>query len=270
MPTCPIQCQLAAADMATRSALPDFFSFSLLFSDKNEHVKRGTQLEFDVFDAEYLRKLTAGYPETEGHFTRYFRRFALLKLRSRRLPRELAEDALQETLCRVFAVLRQGRGVMQPERFGAFVNAVCNNVLRELSRKTYRELPADDRKAQRTDDRVDIQGALITAERKRLVETALNDLKDRDREILHLVFFENADRKEICRRFNVKQAYLRVLVHRAKLRFHAAYLRRQPVMRPAIPVSSANVEPHHAGERLQNCESAVRQTPRCLRSISSR
>jgi RNA polymerase sigma-70 factor (ECF subfamily) len=184
-------------------------------------------LEFQTFDAEYVRRLTAGDPETEAHFSAYFGKFVSLKLRSRYVASGVAEDVRQETLYRVLKTLRQGNGVAQPERFGSFVNSVCNNVLLEQNYKAAREAPGEQESPDIADQRIDIDGSLITAERKRLVEAVLQDLEAKDREILRLVFFENAGRKDICRELNVQPGYLRVLLHRAKGKFQAAYVRKK-------------------------------------------
>jgi RNA polymerase sigma-70 factor, ECF subfamily len=180
-----------------------------------------------MFDAGYVRHLTAGDPATEAHFASYFGRLVSLKIRARRLAPELADDVRQETLCRVLSTLRQGRGVSTPERFGAFVNSVCNNVIFEVSRQRARETSSNDLTPGPADDRVDMDSSLISAERKHLVERVLSELAERDREILRLVFFEDLDRKEICRKFNLKADYLRLLLHRAKAKFEVAYVRRQ-------------------------------------------
>src|ERR1700677_1932857 len=90
-------------------------------------------VEFHLFDAEYVRKLTAGDSATESHFSAYFGKFIIAKLRARKISLEMAEDICQETMLRVFKSLRKGAGVAQPERFGAFVNAVSNNVLLEFA-----------------------------------------------------------------------------------------------------------------------------------------
>src|SRR5215472_9742741 len=86
------------------------------------------RVDFCIFDAPYVQRLSEGDPATEAHFSTYFARFLTLKLRARRISPEMAEDVRQETLLRVLKSLRQGPGLTQPERFGAFVNAVCNNV----------------------------------------------------------------------------------------------------------------------------------------------
>src|ERR1700719_2177337 len=95
----------------------------------------GVSVEFHLFDAEYVRKLAEGDPVTESHFSAYFGKFILTKLRARKVSVEMAEDICQETLLRVLKSLRQGSGVSHPERFGAFVNAISNNVLMEFMHK---------------------------------------------------------------------------------------------------------------------------------------
>ena len=183
-------------------------------------------MEFRTFDADYLRKLTGADPETESHFTSYFGQFIYLKLRARRISPELIEDVRQETLLRVLKTLRQGAGVDHPERFGGFVNTVCHNVLLEMLHKQGRHPLLDENAPERADETVDLDAPLVNEQRKRAVAKALEELGDRDREVLRLIFFEDLDRAEVCRRMAVEPDYLRVLLHRAKLRFEAAYVRK--------------------------------------------
>ena len=94
----------------------------------------GRGLERKVFDQDYVNRLTEGDPETEAHFTSYFGALLLIKLRGRLRSPQLVEDARQETFLRVLNVLRKKGGVQHPERLGAFVNSVCENVLSEMFR----------------------------------------------------------------------------------------------------------------------------------------
>jgi len=183
-------------------------------------------VEFRTFDEEYVKRLASGDPETESHFHSYFTQFLSLKLRSRRLDSDKAGDVRQETLYRVLKVLRVGGGVSHPERFGAFVNSVCNNVLLELGRHSAREPGAGENPPDVPDQAMDVERSLITSERKKTVREILDRLPPKDREILRLVFFEEADREEICRKLNVEPGHLRVLLHRAKARFQTAGARR--------------------------------------------
>lgn len=191
-------------------------------------------MDFCAFDAEYVRRLTEGDPATETHFNDYFRKYVFLKMRARNVSAEMAEDVIQETLLRVLKSLRQGPGVGQPERFGAFVNAVSNNVLMELTQKQSKHPPIDEEMEEPCDGRADPEAALISAERKKLVARVLDELSTKDREILRLIFFEELTRKDICERLNVDQDYLRVLLYRAKGSFEAAYERKHgPISRTA-------------------------------------
>jgi RNA polymerase sigma-70 factor (ECF subfamily) len=184
-------------------------------------------LEFHTFDAVYVKRLTDGDPATESHFSAYFRKFLALKLRARRLTPSMSEDILQETMFRVLRALRQGAGVSQPERFGAYVNSVCNNIVLEFLSKQKRNPSVPENMPEPADDRIDMDASLITEERKQIVGKVLDGLKSKDREILRLVFLEENSREDICKKLGVESGYLRVLLHRAKERFAEAYLQKR-------------------------------------------
>src|SRR5260221_13378068 len=87
----------------------------------------------DSSDEDYLRRLAEGAPAVEHHFGSYFGDLLLLKARTRIRSPQLVEDIRQETLLRVLRIVRNA-GAKHPERVGAFVCAVCNNVMMELAR----------------------------------------------------------------------------------------------------------------------------------------
>src|SRR5690606_6035759 len=105
--------------------------------------RKGVSLQ--SFDGLYVRRLRDRDPDTERHFAAYFGELLRIKLRARLRDRQLVEEACQETFVRVLRVLRSADGIREPERLGAFVNAVCGNVLQELYRSERRHRPADDR-----------------------------------------------------------------------------------------------------------------------------
>jgi RNA polymerase sigma-70 factor (ECF subfamily) len=182
-------------------------------------------LEFQIFDAAYVARLTQGDPDTELHFASYFGRLLTSKLRVRRIAPQTAEDVRQETFLRVLRTLRQGPGVAQPAAFGAFVSAVCNNVLLETIGKDARHPPIAENAPEPVDERVDLDASLITEQRKRVVGRILDSLPAKDREVLRMVFLEEADRTEVSRRLGVSGEYLRVLLHRAKTKFEEEFTR---------------------------------------------
>src|SRR5260370_30563936 len=81
------------------------------------------------FTDKYIADLREGVPEVADHFAHYFGDLLNLKLRSRLHCPFLVEDARQETLVRVLEALQVRGSLRNAERLGAFVNAVCNNVL---------------------------------------------------------------------------------------------------------------------------------------------
>jgi RNA polymerase sigma-70 factor (ECF subfamily) len=181
-------------------------------------------LKFVSFNEDYVRRLTDGDPDAGEHFAAYFGGLLFLKLRTRLRSLESIEDVRQETLKRVLLILREGRGVQHPEHFGAFVNGVCNNVLREFRRLDERAEPWDDNNMDEPiDNRVDLDAELVNADLKRLIGQIFAAIPDRDRRILKALYLDEIDRTEASRMFNVNPRNLRVIVCRAKDHFRGAY-----------------------------------------------
>jgi RNA polymerase sigma-70 factor (ECF subfamily) len=176
-------------------------------------------VEKQDFDAQYVRRLAEGDPSVEEHFTSYFGQLLRIKLRRRRWSSQDVEDIRQETFLRVLQTLRQKGGLEHPERLGAFVNAVCNNIILEFYRSHARNQASDLEGNEPVDCAVDLDGALVAQERKELVRGVLAELPEADRAVLRMVFLEETGREEICRTMKVDRGYLRVLLHRALMRF---------------------------------------------------
>ena len=170
------------------------------------------------FDREYVERLRNGDVETERHFTDHFGRLLRIKLRARCCQAQTIEDLRQETFLRVLVALKSKNCLQSPESLGAFVNTVCQNLLFELYRsKSRTQLGLPDH-LDIPDERPSAESELVSEDRRRQVRQVLEDLTGKDRELLRLVFYEETDKDEICRRFSVDRQYLRVLVHRAKTR----------------------------------------------------
>jgi RNA polymerase sigma-70 factor, ECF subfamily len=182
---------------------------------------RGT-LERQSFDESYVTRLTRGDAETERHFSRYFGELLSIKLRCRLRSSHLVDDARQETFLRVLNVLRNKGGLEHPERLGAFVNAVCDNVLSEFFRAGSRYQQPPENAPEPEDESASADSGCITGERKRLIRQVLNKLSETDRAVLRKVFLEDRDKDEICRELGIDRDYLRVRVHRALARFRSA------------------------------------------------
>ena len=183
-------------------------------------------MQFQAFDAPYVERLRSGDFRTQEHFVAYFSELIQLKLRSRLRTPQAIEDVRQETFARVFTALRSPGGIRQPERLGAYVNSICNNVLLEQYRSNSRATPLEDEPDPDLPDPVtDVLGAVAAKQMEEKVRQILDELPERDRRILREVFLEERDKDQICRDFGIDRDYLRVLVHRAKQSFKSLYLK---------------------------------------------
>ena len=185
-------------------------------------------MQFEEFNADYVRRLAEGDRSVDEHFAAYFGELLYIKLRARRLSRETIEDIRQETFVRVLQKLRQKGGLEHPERLGSFVNSVCNHVLLEVSRDGTRYSQIGQAVDELPDRRIDLDAPLINQERRRRVESVLAKLPQQDQELLRMVFLDVGDRAAACERLGVSKDYLRVLLYRARSRFRDKLPRRGP------------------------------------------
>ena len=183
-------------------------------------------MEFFTFDGAYVERLRTGDPSTEQHFVTYFEQLLRIKLRSRMFSSDVVEDLRQETFIRVVAIVRRD-GVRQPERFGAFVNSICNNVVQEFYRSSSKNQPMEDAHMEIPDKVLDLEGMLVTKQSAEQVRRILEAMPKRDRELLRAIFLDDKEKDTVCREMGVDREYLRVLVHRAKDKFKALYEKGQ-------------------------------------------
>ena len=171
------------------------------------------------FDSDYLTRLRDRDEATERHFIAHFSNVIRLSLRFRLRSWELIDDIRQETFLRVLNFLRSDRSLDHPERLGAYVHSVCINVMMELLRASTRHPPMPEDAHYVVDRRVNPEREAAQQETKQMVREILEELPEKDRQILRGIFLEDAEKDDVCARFGVNRDYLRVLVHRAKLRF---------------------------------------------------
>jgi RNA polymerase sigma-70 factor (ECF subfamily) len=178
-------------------------------------------LEQYSFDAEYLRRLKEGDGPTEEHFARYFGGLLRIKANSRLRSWQAADDVRQETLLRVLRNIRRG-DIEHPERFGAYVNTVCNNVMLELFRRDSRWDQFSEDSSEPASGEASAESGMVEEERRALVRQALDELPPKDRELLRRIFLNEEDRDAVCEEFGVNRENLRVLLHRARGRLRAS------------------------------------------------
>ncbi len=128
------------------------------------------------------------------------------------------DDLAQETLARFVRSANQEL-IRTKENIGAFLNGVCNNVVREYRRRLWREIPYD----------ADVHaGAPVVSEAEIMetrdsIEAALGQLSSRDQRILREFFLEERSKEDICREMSLSDPQFRVILFRAKDRFRQIF-----------------------------------------------
>lgn len=182
-----------------------------------------------AFDAAYVDKLIAGDQQTEIHFVEYFSPLLHAKLRFHLRSWQDVQDFQQEVFLRVLRTLREGDGLRQPERLGAFVNSVCSNILFEHFRQKSRLVQFEEDAPEPRDPRTDLERDLVAEETRQRVRDMIDELAPRDRSILRAAVLEERQPDSLCREFGVSKGHLRVLLHRARERFRRLTCAREAV-----------------------------------------
>jgi RNA polymerase sigma-70 factor, ECF subfamily len=135
----------------------------------------------------------------------------------------LAEDVAQETLRRVIEALRAER-VANLEALPAFVFQTARHICMQRARSERRERSAMERIGQREESTAppDALKRLITEEERAEVRRALDALDEKDRRLLRLLYFDQADPEDAARQLGVSAGALRVRKHRALARLSEA------------------------------------------------
>lgn len=186
---------------------------------------------FFEFDDGYVRRLRDGDPSTWEHFVRYFSRLLLLKLRRSVKSMADIDDIRQDVYSRLLKILRSDDGIREGAKLGKFVNTMCNNIVHEYHRGSWRREPIDDQMLETLINDI-FDDPVVLEETKEDVRATLSEMQPRDADILRALFLQERDRDEICRDLRIESDYLRVLLHRAKERFREVYRARKWRRRP--------------------------------------
>lgn len=182
-------------------------------------------MTYQLFDGFYVDRLRSGDFTTQQHFVGYFSELIRLKVGKRMGSMAAIEDVRQETFTRVLRLVSEQR-IRQPERLGAIVNSVCNNVLHEHHRSRSRD-NSDCEEVVNVipDSTIGPYEAMARQQLQQAVRQIVDELREKDRFVLKALFVEERSKDEVCRDLAITREYLRVLLHRAKLSFKSHYLR---------------------------------------------
>jgi RNA polymerase sigma-70 factor (ECF subfamily) len=187
-----------------------------------------------LFDEDYLTALRDGDPEAENFLISHFSRPVQQKLRARLRSPELVEDAFQETFLRVIRYFRSSQTLDNPASLPGFVHRVCHNVSLELLRSHTRQGQIPENAPDTADSSPGPDAQLAAGQRVALVGRVMGEMNEKDRQLLHRVFLDEEDKDRVCVEFDVDRNYLRVLLHRARVRFRAVLTQSTPQRREPL------------------------------------
>lgn len=162
-------------------------------------------------DASLVRRIGEGDPAAERLLCeRLAPRLRLVALRAVR-NEETAADLVQETLVTVLRALRAGK-IDEPAAVRAFAAGTCRNLATQSARVAKRrerllEAMPYDAVAER-------QSELTSIDLQRMTG-CLGTLSERERGVLQMTFFDERSPKEIASAFDLSEANVRVVRHRA-------------------------------------------------------
>jgi len=163
----------------------------------------------------------ANAPDEVGLVRQFHERLRLFALRKLH-DSAAAEDVAQETLRRVLDACRAGR-LENPSALPAFVFQTAQHICLQQFRSHSREgrallrLSGEDPVQQETHP----LAALIGDERRTAVRKALGQLSPDDRELLRLIYYEEAETGALAAKLGLTPGALRVRKHRVLARLAA-------------------------------------------------
>lgn len=174
-----------------------------------------------LFDETYLDALKERDAGAQNLLVSTFTRPVLNKLRARLRSPELVQDAFQETFLRVLTYFGSGKTLDKPGSLAGFVHATCQNVALELLRAHTRHDQFPENFSEPKAAGLDPERQMVSEERKATVQRLLNELTQKERQLLKRVFLDEEDKDTVCRELKVDRGYLRVLLYRARQSFRA-------------------------------------------------
>ena len=134
-----------------------------------------------------------------------------------------AEDVCAETFLRVLQVIR-AKELRSPAALPAFIVGTTRNVLHELFSRR--------RQAGKTTDPEDAdlsfpshEKLFLDSEVQQAIKATIDRLKPRERDMLHMHFYEELPAEEIARRFGIARERVRLVKSRALRHFRDVYKR---------------------------------------------
>jgi RNA polymerase sigma-70 factor (ECF subfamily) len=167
-----------------------------------------------------VEQIRAGEAEGMESLYRVFARGVRFYLCRQLGPQEL-DDKVHDTFLIVVQAIRRGE-LREPERLMGFVRTVVRRQVAahiDQAVQSRRERADVESGINVVDVRLNPEEVLALKQRAEIVQRALRDISDRDREILTRFYLLEQTQEEICHTMSLTETQFRLLKSRAKARF---------------------------------------------------
>lgn len=174
-------------------------------------------------DTELVASIQNGQSDSEAVlYEKYSSRVYYLALKETRSPHD-AEDVRAETFLRVLQAIR-GNQIRSAAALGSFVLGVTHNVMRELYAKRRQigdVIPADEAELAIPSH----EQVFLDQEVRVAIQRTIARLKPRERQVLHLLIYEELPSEEVARRIAIAPERVRLVKSRALKHFREIHRR---------------------------------------------
>lgn len=161
----------------------------------------------------------------EELFERYRRGVAIIIGRAT-AGRPVAADLCQETFRITLQKIRRGE-LFEPAKLPAFLWGVAHNLVIDHFRKSRADIHLEIEAAEQLPDSGPNQlDELLQRERSEVVRRVLDDLSQRDREVLYRFYIAEDDKKEICADMGLTSLQFNLVLFRARKQYRKLFERQ--------------------------------------------
>lgn len=168
-------------------------------------------------DGVLVERIASGDRTAEQNLYERYWRWLVAILHKETRDSHLAQDLAQDAFIVVLKAARGG-GINQPDAITSFLRNTARNLLIDYKRKTKRRATVIDTDiAERVrDDQRPYSARISEQQQKTLLIELLNELKERDKNVLRLRYLEDMSKLEVCCKLRMKPRDFDRIVSRAR------------------------------------------------------
>jgi RNA polymerase sigma-70 factor, ECF subfamily len=175
-----------------------------------------------------VARILAGEKSAEDDLVQQYSRGVSIILNRATGNCSVSEDLFQETFQIALEKIRRGE-IREPDRLSGFIVSLARNLASDHFRRSRRlEGFADPDEAELIPESSPSQlDRLLLNEKSKMVRRLLQEMSERDRQILYRFYIEEEDKDRICVDLQLSSLHFNRVLHRARERYRDLYENRK-------------------------------------------